>query len=150
MFTINTNTVVAENTITINNHSFMVTDDVAEQIYNLCIGNTSSKTVSNTAKAKPVAKKSSKKSTDKYLVKKDHPVHWDLDDNGDVVFKFDSYVGKKVYKAAANQAIAFDKLLNYPPFDSQPIEKTIAWMNEKHPVITAEAANAVKLVWERD
>ena len=38
MFTIPNNSVVADNTVVINNVSFKVTDDIAKAIYELCVG----------------------------------------------------------------------------------------------------------------
>ena len=143
MITITNTNAVADNTIVINGNTFMVTDDIATQILQLCQGKSTK--VSNSV-TKPVAKKD----TDKYLVKHDRKVTWGLDPDGTITFNFGEHVGRKVFKAAANQAKAFEEAAKAKSLKKAADRKAfVKWMNEKHPVITAEAANAVKLVWER-
>lgn len=145
MITITNTKTVADNTIVINGSQFFVTDEVAKQILALCQGSTPVATTANTA-TKPVAKKP----VNKYLVKSDKPVAWSLDPDGSIHFKFEAYVGKKVYKVASNKAIAFAEEAKKRSLKKVADRKAfVKWMNEKCPVIKAEEANKVQFVWER-
>ena len=143
MIKITTNNHVADNTIVINGTQFFVTDEVATQILNLCQGKATK--VSNTA-TKPVAKKTSTK----YEVKSDKPITWSLGPDGTVTFKFDNYVGRKVYRVAKDICLQYQAMATKDIIKTQKGRKAfVEMMNQKNPVIKAEAANAVKFVWER-